>query len=305
MSIIKFSILLFSTFFLFSHLSAKSVDMKKTEKEVRNLISRDWSRMVSNRKTLDFCSSYLIKTNHQLGLLPTKPQSTSDYIPYLAKEKISCLNSPKEVSLFKLAKRAKKIMRQYKLSTSIEDKWLEMRPYHINRELFRAITKDKLDLYFRLLAYGAFYGNTAIGDSVLNLALSYESYKMVEYFFKVEKTNLNWTTNGGRAPLTILIDHKKVRYDLLEYALKHLKANPNYNGELRSYPIQVALNNKDEKSMALLIKYGAKLGVEITQSSGCEQMMLMDQAIKRDNKGIIKLLRKSGAKTYKECLLEE
>lgn len=289
--------------FTFSNVFAKpaDTDINKIEKEISELLKNDWLDTVSNGETLSFCSSYIIKTNNQLHIIDTESRTYKELIHFLANEKIICSESDKKVSLVKLAKRTKQILNMYGLSTSIERKWLEMRPYYIDRELYDAVTKDKLDLYLRLLAYGAYYGNTSIGHSVVNLALASEAYHIIEYLFKVEKISLNWTTNGGSAPLALLIDHSTVRYDLLKYALKELKANPNYNSEHSDFPITVAFNNNDEKSMALLIKYGAKVNMNIFEYVGCAQEMLMDQAIKKGNKKIIKLLRKAGAKTYKEC----
>ena len=301
MKMINYFVLVFLILLPMSSIVAKTVDLKKVEKEVSALLEEDWLDIVRNGETLNFCPSYIIKTNNQLVLLQKKGATNSKHITFLANEKITCLNSSKEASLLKLAKRAKQIMHRYGLSTSIERKWLEMRPYYIDREIYNAVANDKLTLYFRLLAYGAYYGNTAIGHSVVNLALESQSNKIIEYFLKKEKVDLNWTTNGGSAPLSILINHKKIRYDLLEYALKVLKTDPNYNGEHANFPISVALKNNDEKSMALLIKYGAKVNLNTFDYFGCAKEMLLDQAIKKGNKNIIKLLRKAGAKTYKEC----
>lgn len=279
---------------------AKVADIDKVKKEVSKLLQDDWLDMVTHGKTLSFCSSYIIKTHNQLRLINTEKRTPSELITYLAKEKISCLADHK-ASLAKLEKHTKQILHHFGLSTSIKRKFLEMRPYYIDRELYDAVTKDKLDLYLRLLAYGAYYGNTAIGESVLNLALYSGSYKIVKHLFRVEHTGLNWTTNGGSAPLSILISHKKVRYDLLNYALKVLKADPNYNGEHGDHPIIVAFDNADVKSMALLIKYGAKVNLTSYEYIGCAPEMLMDEALKKGNNKIIKLLKKAGAKTYQEC----
>jgi len=298
---INYSALVLLLLLLISSVVAKPVSLKKVEKEVSDLLEKDWLDTVRNGETLSFCSSYIIKTNNQFILLQATGGDNSNYITFLAKEKINCLNSNKEASILKLAKRAKQIMRRYGLSATVERKWLKMRPYYIDRELYGAVIKDKLTLYFRLLAYGAYYGNTSIGHSVVNLALDSQSNKIIEYLFKKEKVDLNWTTKAGPAPLSLLIKHKKIRYDLLEYALKVLKANPNYNGEHGSFPIAVALKNNNAKSMALLIKYGAKVNLNLSGHFGCAQEMLMDQAIKKGNKSIIRLLRKAGAKTYNEC----
>ncbi len=281
--------------------AAKSVDLKNIEKEISELLEQDWLDTVRNGETLNFCPSYIIKTNNQLILLQEKGATNKQHIAFLANEKINCLNSSKEASLVKLAKRAKQIMYRYGVSTSIERKWLEMRPYYIDRELYHAITTDNLTLYFRLLAYGAYYGNTAIGHSVVNLALESQSNKIIEYLLKEEQVDLNWTIKNGSAPLSLLINHKEVNYSFLEYALKNLKTDPNYNGEHARFPISVALENNDEKSIKLLIKYGARVNLNTSNYFGCAEEMLMDQAIKKGNKRIIKLLRKAGAKTYKEC----
>lgn len=280
---------------------SKATDLKNIEKEISELLEQDWLDTVRNGETLNFCPSYIIKTNNQLMLLQKKGVTNKKHIAFLANEKVNCLNSTKEASLLKLAKRAKQIMYRYGVSTSIERKWLEMRPYYIDRELYHAITTDNLTLYFRLLAYGAYYGNTAIGHSIVNLALESQSNKIIEYLLKEEKVNLNWTTKNGPAPLSLLINHKKVNYNFLEYALKNLKTNPNYNGEHTRFPISVAFENGDEKSMALLIKYGARVNLNTYNYFGCAEEMLMDQAIKKGNKKIIKLLRRAGAKTNKEC----
>jgi len=280
---------------------AKPADLKKVEKEISELLQNDWFDIVSNGETLSFCSSYIIKTNNQLQIIETERRTQAELINYLANEKITCLDTDKKVSLVKLAKHTKQILHKYGLSTSIERKWLEMRPYYIDRELYDAVTKDNLDLYLRLLAYGAYYGNTSIGHSVINLALTSEAYNIVDYLLKVEQIDLNLPVNGDSSSLSLIIDQQTVRYDLLEYALKKLNADPNYNGDHGSFPIIVAFKHNDEKSMALLIKYGAKVNLNVFEHIGCAKEMLMDQAIKKGDKKIIRLLRRAGAKTYNEC----
>lgn len=276
-------------------------DLKKAEEEVSTLIDDDWLDMVKNGKTLDFCSSFIIKTYHQLSLLKTKSQTTNDFIPQLAKEKIYCLDSPEKTTLALLSKRAKKILTKYKISSDINNKWLKMRPYYIDRALYKAVANDNLALYLSLLAYGANYANTAIAHSIDNVALSYQANTIIAYLLKTEQIGFNWTTNGGAAPLALLIDHKKVRHDLLEYALKKANANPNYNGELRRYPIDVAVENGDAKSVEILIKYGAKINLNSFNDFYCERGMLLDKAIQYKNKEVINALIMAGAETYEEC----
>jgi len=293
-----------SVFFILLSIStvfAEPVNIKKVENEVSKLLQDDWLDIVSYGETLGFCSSYLIKTNNQLSIIEAEKKTYNELIHFLATEKIKCSTTSKKDMLVRLAKRAKQIMRQFGISPVVERKWLEMRPYYIDRELYDAVTKDDLDRYLHLLAYGAYYGNIAIGHSVISLALANESYNIVGYLFKKKHIGLNWIARGHPAPLTLLIDHKKVRYDLLEYALKKLKADPNHNADQGRLPLTVAFNRNDAKAMALLIKYRAKVNINSRNGFTCSQGMLMDQAIKKGKKKIIHLLRKAGAKSYKEC----
>lgn len=177
-------------------------------------------------------------------------------------------------------------------------------------------------------------------STVLFHAIKHQASQVVRYL--IGFVNPNRSTNGGGAPLALMLDSPQVDYDLLRFLLNN-GVDADYSGEYRAEssiplmvavqkrdvravrdlvqigkaspnlfdqvpPLTYALKNKDKEIAMILLKGGANPNFGMHEcgpnTKPSNDMMPLDMAITMNAINLIKVIKDKGGKTAAQCIRE-
>ena len=209
-----------------------------------------------------------------------------------------CAGVRPEITVSETKARANELLTCMKAPVAANEADLKLEPYQLGEATIRAIQADQLGRVQQLIAAGAdvrFEGGWGNDGRMLYVAISNAADKTTRFLINWKHFSPNASSNAGPSPLGKLLQKRPVNYKLLEFLLQN-GADPNYIGELTHVgylPLVIAIQNKDEKAIHLLIKYKAK--VNLDEGLIWEAGNILDIAMKSSTPKIVNLLKQAGA----------
>lgn len=250
-----------------------------------------------------FCSSYATKAVSQYRTARAAHCNVAGlrWSDDFEGQKKWCESMREEVAQAENRARAGTLLACFHSSATLRQSDLNLIPDTLGNAMIAAARNGSLERVQQLLAAGtdlSYEGMQGNDGHILFVAISAGNEAIARFFIGLGM-DPNSTFNGGYSPIAVSVGN----HSLLRFLLEH-GGDANNTGELydfRELPLVAAINHNDLEAVKLLISHGARVQVD-EMMDDCSTSTLLDYAVKEGKNTIVNELRKSGAKTYKECL---